>query len=224
LVLAAFAGLFGCTQTKSSVEKLEIEARVEHADKMEAPQTSDSAEVGVVVGEPIAHAELRPVLNSGTTGTAVFKEVGNLGVQVELEVSDLPTKNLNTTYYAQVHEGSCSDEGTGKAHEEEVNGASFGPALALVTFDRILAKMSGLEAHGNHEPGIPEAPPGSIEQPVSFSASAEGTASVAALLEYGTPKQLTSGTPEYIHLHATGFEDAPEEFACGDLVSIVEGA
>ena len=39
--------------------------------------------------------------DSGTSGTAVFKEVGNLGIQVELDVLGLPTKDPDAAYYAQ---------------------------------------------------------------------------------------------------------------------------
>jgi hypothetical protein len=181
-----------------------------------AATTSSSAASGTAVGEAIAEARLEPVGDSGTSGTAVFKEVGDLGVQVELDVSGLPTKNEGATYYAQVHEGSCSDGRTGEEHEEGHSASSFGPALALVRFDRLLAKAPGLQANGGHEHTLPEESPGSIEQPISFSASADGSASVSSLLEGVEAKRLTSGAPEYVHLHAVGSEDAPE-LACGDL-------
>jgi hypothetical protein len=228
LVLAAFAVLapFGCGQASSSVEKRERQAGLEHAGTTEASRTtpettaqsSASSGGGVAVGKAIAEAELKPVGDSGVSGNVVFKEVGSLGVQVEIEVSGLPTKDPDAAYYAQVHEGSCSDERTEDKHEEEHSATSFGPALALVRFDRLLAKTPGLEAHGGHEPGIPEVPSGSIEQPIGISASAGGSASVTSLLEGVAPERLTSGGPEYIHLHAAGSEDAPaEELACGDL-------
>ena len=180
-------------------------------------QPSASSEDGGTVGGAIAEAELRPVGDSGTRGTVVFKEVRSLGVQVELDVSGLPAKNPKAAYYAQVHEDSCSDERTGEEHEEEHDASSFGLSLALVRFDHLLAKEPGLEAHGGHEHGIPEVPPGSIDQPISFSASADGTASVSSLLEGVEAKRLTSGGPEYIYLHAADAEDTPEELACADL-------
>jgi hypothetical protein len=196
-VLVAFAVLYGCGQASSSVER-------------------QGKKAGVTVGEKLAQAELEPVGDSGTSGTAVFKEVGNLGIQVELDVLGLPTKDPNATYYAQVHDGSCSDEQESEEHEKEY-GAGLGPALALVRLDQLLAKTPGLEAHGGHEHGIPEVPFGSIEQPVSFGASADGTSSVTSLLEGVEAKRLTSGDPAYVHLHGVGSEDAPE-LACGDLV------
>jgi hypothetical protein len=222
LVLVAFAVLYGCGQASSPVERQGKKA--ERADKKEASQpTSDlttqsntSAEDGVTVGGKIAQAELEPVGDSGTNGTAVFKDVGNLGIQVELDVLGLPTKDPNAAYYAQVHEGSCSDERRDEEHEEEY-GASPGLALALVKLDQLVAKTPELEAHGGHEQGIPEVPFGSIEQPISFSASADGTSSVTSLLEGVEAKLLTSGDPEYVHLHGVDSEDAPE-LACGDLV------
>jgi hypothetical protein len=224
LVLVAFAILYGCGQASSSVERQGKKAGAEHSDKTEASQpTPDlttqpntSAEGGVTVGEEIAQAELKSVGESGTSGTAVFKEVGNLGIQVELDVLGLPTKDPDAVFYAQVHEGSCSDERRGEVHEEEY-GAGLGPAPALVRLDQLVAKTPGLEAHGYHEHGIPEVPFGSIEQPISFGASADGTSSVTSLLEGVEAKRLTSGDPEYVHLHGVGSEDAPE-LACGDLV------
>ena len=223
LILVAFAVLYGCGQASSSVERQEKKARTKHANKTEASQpTPDlstqsdaSAEGGVTVGEKIAQAELESVGDSRTNGTAVFKEVGDLGIQVELDVLGLPTEDPNAAYYAQVHEGSCSDERRGE--EDEEYGADPGPALAIVRLDQLVAKTPGLEAHGGHEHGIPEVPFGSIEQPISFSASADGTASVTSLLEGVEAKRLTSGDPEYVHLHGVGSEDAPE-LACGDLV------
>jgi hypothetical protein len=166
---------------------------------------------------------------SGTHGTAVFKGVGPTDVQVELDISGLSTKDPDATYYAQVHEGSCSSEPSDEGHEE--HGAGTGPALALVRFDRLLAngtllaKGTGLQAHGGEEPGIPEEPPGSIEQPVSFSASSpDGSAFVSSLLEGVAPERLTSGSPKYIHVHAVRPEGAPEELSCGDLKATKESS
>jgi hypothetical protein len=224
LILIAFAVLYGCGQASSSVERQGKKAGAERADRTGAPQsTSDlttqsstSAEGGITVGEKIAQAELKSVGDSGTRGTAVLKEVGNLGIQVELDVLGLPKKDPNATYYAQVHEGSCSDERKREEHEEEY-GADPGPTPAFVRLDQLVAKARGLVAHGGHEHGIPEVPFGSIEQPISFGASADGTSSVTSLLEGVEAKRLTSGGPEYVHLHGVGSDDAPE-LACGDLV------
>ncbi len=224
-VLIAVAVVYGCGQASSSVEKQERKRGVEQANKTEAPQPSPepatqpsaSSEGGDIVGEAAAEAELRPVGDSGTRGAVVFKEVGRLGVQVELDVSGLPAKNSNAAYFAQVHEGSCSNGRTGEEHEEKHDASSFGLSVALVRLDHLLAKGPELEAHGGHEHGIPEVPPGSIDQPISFDASADGTTSVSALLEGVEAKRLTSGGPEYIHLHAVDAEDAPEELACANL-------
>jgi hypothetical protein len=226
LALAAFAVLYGCGQASSSVEKQENKAGVERANKLEealqptpdlTTLPSASAEGGVtVVGEAIAEAELRPVSHSSTSGTAVFKEVGHLGIQVELDVSGLPTKNSGAAYYAQVHEGSCSDERRSEGHEEE-HSVGLGSALVLVRFDRLVAKGSGAQAHGGHVHGSPEVPPDSIEQPIEFFASADRTASVSSLLEGVEPKRLMSGPPEYVHLHGVDSDDSPQ-LACGDVV------
>jgi hypothetical protein len=193
-----------------------------------APAATSPSSGETTVGPAFAEAELRPVGDSGTHGTAVFKGVGPADVQVELDVSGLPTKDPDAIYFAQVHEGSCSDEHSdepsGEGHEEY--SAAAGPALALlVRFDRLfaedapLAKATGPQAHGGDEPGIPEVPPGRIDQPVTFSASSpDGSAFVTSLLEGVGPRRLTSGAPEYIHIHAVRPEGAPpEELACGDL-------
>jgi hypothetical protein len=195
-----------------------------------ASQTTTSSSPpsgGTPVGPAFAEAELEPVGDSGTHGTAVFKGVGPTDVQVELDISGLPTKDPDATYYAQVHEGSCSDEPSDEGHGE--HGAGTGPALALVRFDRFLAKgtlpakATGLQAHGGEEPGIPEEPPGSIEQPVTFVASSpEGSAFVSSLLEGVGSRRLTSGGGEYVHVHAVRPEGAPEELACGDLKATKE--
>ena len=188
-----------------------------------ASKTTTSPPSGeTTVGPAFAEAELRPVGESGTHATAVFKGVGSTDVQVELDVSGLPTKDPDAVYFAQVHEGSCSEERSGEGHEEHSTVA--GPTLALVRFDRLLAegaplaKATGLLAHGGDEPGIPEVPSGRIEQPVTFEASSpDGSAFVTSLLEGVGPRRLTSGAHEYIHIHAVRPEGAPEELACGDL-------
>ena len=184
------------------------------------------------VGPAFAEAELGPVGDSGTHASVVFKGVGSTDVQVELDVSGLPTKDPDALYFAQVHEGSCSDEHSDEHSSEghEQHSATAGPALALVMFDRLLAegtrlaKATGLQAHGGDEPGIPEVPPGRIDQPVTFSASSpDGSAFVTSLLEGVGPRRLTSGAPEYIHIHAVRPEGAPpEELACGDLRAATE--
>ena len=120
-------------------------------------------------------------------------------------------------YYAQVHEGSCSDGRSDEGHDREKHGAVPGLVLALVRLDRLVAKAPGLQAHGGHEHVIPEVPFGSIEQPVSFVASADGISSVTSLLKGVEAKRLTSGSSEYVHLHAVGSEETVE-LACGDLI------
>jgi hypothetical protein len=200
----------------------------ESSNGANSPNTSSPSSggtPGTPVGPAFAKAELEPVGDSGTRGTAVFKRVGPADVQVELDISGLPTNEPDATYYAQVHEGFCSDEPADEGHEEH-GSAGTGPALALVSFGRssaegalALAKAAGLQAHGGEEPSVPEEPPGSIEQPVSFGASSPegGTAFVTSLLEGVGSRRLTSGGPKYVHVHAVRPEGAPEELACGDL-------
>jgi hypothetical protein len=226
LILVALAVLYGCGQASSPVEREVKKAEAKRPNKTEASlptpeptsQPNTSAKGGITVGKKIAQAKLKSVGDTGTSGTVVLKEVGNLGTQVELDVAGLPTMNPNASYYAQVHKGSCSDERRGEEHgKAEEYGAGLGSVPALVKLDQLVAKIRGLEAHGGHEHGIPEVPFGSIEQPISFSASADGTSSVTSLLEGVEAKLLTSGDPEYVHLHGVDSEDAPE-LACGDLV------
>ena len=173
------------------------------------------------MGGMVAEAELEPVGNFDTGGTAVFREVGSTDVQVELNVSGLPSSDPGATYFAQVHEGSCSDARTGedRGHEDlerEEHGASAS-ALALLRLDRLMAKVPEY-AHGDEEHHIPKEPPGSIEQPVTFGVSAGGTTSVVSLLEWVAPKQLRAGSPKYMDLRSAESEDAPV-MACGDLRS-----
>ena len=61
-----------------------------------------------------------------------------------------------------------------------------------------MAKTPGLEAHGGHEHGIPEVPFGSIEQPISFGASADGTSSVTSARGRGS-EAVDVRDPEYVH-------------------------
>ena len=207
-MLVAFAVFCGCGQKSASVER--------QGEKLTKP--SASADGGTSVGEKLAQAKLEPVSDSGTSGTAVFKEVGNLGVQAEIHVSGLPTKDPNATYFAQVHEGSCSHERRGEDHEEE-HGAAPDSALALIRLGELVGNAPRLQAHGGHGHGVPEAPFGSIEQPIILGGSADSTSSVTSLLEGVKAERLTSGDPEYVHLHDASSEDAPD-LACGDLVGV----
>jgi hypothetical protein len=171
-------------------------------------------------GKEIAAANLEPVGGSDIYARAVFRSVGKARVEVDLDVRGLPTRGPDAVYYAQVHEGSCSAERKGREHEEaEQKSSSLGPSSTFVRFDKASSNSTGLQAHGGDEYGIPEVPPGSIEQPVSIVASADGTASVISLLGGVEPERLTTGRSEYMHLHAASGEDtAQKELACGDLV------
>src|SRR5918998_1281281 len=96
-VLAAFAVLYGCVGAAPPAERQEGAAGAEGAGESSPPvaepePTTPSANPGggTAVGEVFAEADLAPVGGSGVNGEAVFKGVGSLGVQVELEVSGLP--------------------------------------------------------------------------------------------------------------------------------------
>jgi len=192
---------------------------------------------GTKVGEAFARAELRPVGDSGVSGEAVFKEVGSLGVQVELEVSGLPASVSEDTeepepYFAQVHGGSCSEAPKGSGHDHEGDhhtddhprharkDAGSAPALALVHLEWLLP--GGREEYADHaeyeDPPTDELP-GDTDLPLVLVASADGTGMVTSLLEGVEPEQLKSGDPKYIDVRAPS-HDAPEQWpalACADL-------
>jgi hypothetical protein len=235
LVLVVAAVLYSCGQASSPAERQKERAGVERAEPASEPQpasepTTASAD-GTPVGEVFAEAELRPVGDSGVSGTAVFKQVGSLGVQVELSASGLP--DPGELYFAQVHEGFCAEapKGADQEHEEDHGDDHHGhehergheasvPALALVRLDQFLP--SGREEYADHaeyeDPPATELP-GNVDTPLSFSASADGTAFVTSLLEGVEPEQLSSGSPKYMDMRAASHA-APEEWpllACADL-------
>jgi len=193
---------------------------------------------GTEVGEAFAEAELRPVGGSGVSGDAVFKEVGSLGVQVELEVSGLPAsedpEEPEQPYFAQVHGGSCSEAPKGRGHEHEEDrhthddhpgharqeGGSD-PALALVHLEWFLpgGRAEEYADHAEYEDPPTDELPGNTDLPLVLVVSADGTGMVTSLLEGVEPEQLTSGGPKYIDLRAPSHE-APEQWpalACADL-------
>lgn len=219
LVLAALAVLapLGCGQSTSPPEGQEKRAGAERDE----PSTASAG--GTTVGEAFAEAELRPVGHSGVSGEVVFKQVGSLGVQVELSASGLP--DPEEPYFAQVHGGSCSEapKGSDQEHEDHHDGHEHGggvPALALVRLDRLLP--GGREEYADHaeyeDPPANELP-GNVDTPLSLSASDDGTGAVTSLLEGVEPEQLSSGVPKYIDLRAPN-AGSPEEWlllACANL-------
>jgi hypothetical protein len=177
------------------------------AASSDAATTILSSAGGTPVGATFAEAVLGHSGGLGVDGTALFKGVGSLGVQVDLSVSGLPTGDPGATYYAQVHEGSCPDK------QPDEGGAGIGPAL--VRFGGLWVRAQEY-AHGGEEHNIPEEQPGSIEQPVSFSSSADGSASVSTLLMGVQKEKLMSGGTRYVDLHSAESDDAPV-LACGVL-------
>ena len=197
------------------------------------PPADETSMGGTEVGEAFAEAELRPVGDSGVSGNVAFRKVGDLGVQVELEVSGLPDPGDSEEpkpYFAQVHEGSCSEvpKGDHQEHEEEDHGddhhghkhGAAGPSLALVSLGRFLS--DGREEYADH-PEYEDPPadelPGNIDTPISVGASADGTGAVTSLLEGVESEQLSSGSPKYLDLRDPS-HDAPEHWpalACADL-------
>jgi hypothetical protein len=245
-VLAAFAVLYGCDQASPPAERQERDAGVEGPGSSSPPASepaapsADSANSagGTPVGGAFAEAELGPVGDSGVSGAAVFKEVGPLGVQVELEVSGLPAPEdpeEPQPYFAQVHGGSCSEapRGGGKGSEDDHgdghhhghdHGHDHGhgggdPSLALVRLDRFLDAAPEYADHPEYEDPPADELPGNVDAPFSVLASADGTAAVTTLLEGVEPEELTSGSPKYVDVRATSHEP-PEDWpalACADL-------
>jgi hypothetical protein len=238
VVLAAFAVLYGCDKASPPAERQERDAGVEEPGSSSPPASepatpsADSAG-GTPVGGAFARAELGPVGDSGVSGEAVFKEVGSLGVQVELEVSGLPAPEEPEEpqpYFAQVHRGSCSEAPRGGSqkpeddHGDDHHGHDHkhgggGPSLALVRLDRFFDAAPEYADHPEYEDPPADGLPGNIDAPLSFGASADGTVAVASLLEGVEPEHLTSGGPKYLDLRAPNNEP-PEDWpalACADF-------
>jgi hypothetical protein len=221
-VLSALAVLYGCGQTGSSPTERQEQAA--GAVKTAAEATTSSAGGGTAVGPVFAKVDLEPVGDSTTRGTAVFKKVGNLGVQVELAASGLPKPRAE--YFSQIHEGSCTEtreheEGGDHRHvqdgDHDHEHAGFGPAVALIRLDTLLAK--GLEqAHGGHDHSAPadDKLPGNIDYPLGLSSSTDGTAFATTLLEGVAPEEVVSGEPKYIDLHPSDSGESGT-LACADL-------
>jgi hypothetical protein len=226
--------LAGCAETGDNPSAKEREAGGASATASKSP-AGETTTGGTEVGEAFAEAELSPVGDSGVSGKVVFKEVGSVGVQVELDVSGLPAPEGGPEepkpYFAQVHEGSCSEAPKGGGHEHEddhgddhhghdhEHGGS-GPSLALLDPGPLIAKVDEYADHAEYEAPPADALPGNIDAPLSVGASDDGTGSVTSLLEGVEPEQVTSGSPKYMDLRAPS-HDAPAEdwpaLACANL-------
>src|SRR5829696_973333 len=244
LTMAFFCALLaGCAEKTGDKAGDNPSAKERGAGGASATNTGSPADEpttsGTEVGEAFAEAELRPVGGSGVSGEAVFKEVGSLGVQVELEVSGLPASASEDTeepepYFAQVHGGSCSEVPKGRGHEHEEDrhthddhpgharqeGGSD-PALALIHLEWFLPGVRAEEFadHAEYEDPPTDELPGNTDLPLVLVASSDGTGMVTSLLEGVEPERLTSGGPKYIDLRAPS-HDAPElwpALACADL-------
>jgi hypothetical protein len=238
LLLAAIALacvlLAGCAEKTgsdfSSAKEREPGAGAPSSESLAGGTTTTG---GTKVGDAFAEAELRPVGDSEVSGNVVFKEVGSLGVQVDLEVSGLPAPDNSEepeAYVAQVHGGSCSEapRGGGRApeddhgddhhrHEHEHGGAW--PSLALLGPGSLLVMKDEYADHPEYEEPPANELPGNVDTPVSMGASADGTAAVTTLLAGVEPKRFTSGSPKYIDLRSPS-PAAPEDWpalACADL-------
>ena len=225
VVLAAFAVLYGCDRASPPAERQERDAGVEEPGASSPPEpATPSADPGggTTVGGAFAEADLSPVDGSGVSGNAVFKEVGSLGVQVELEVSGLPAPEdpeEPQPYFAQVHGGSCSEAPRGDDQEHGEDHGGGRPSLALVRLDRFFGAPPEYADHPEYEDPPADELPGNVDAPLSLGASADGTGTSTSLLEGVEPEQLTSGSPKYVDLRAPSHEP-PEDWpalACADL-------
>ena len=173
--------------------------------------TSTSTE-GTTVGGVVAEAELGPVDGFSVYGTVTFKEVDDLGVQVELNTAGW--SKPGTHYYAQIHEGDCTsvaDQGGTVGpddHVHEPNGAG-----ASSDHDH----EGGAEDHHRDDAPAADELAGDIDQPIEAVSSDDGTSSVTSLLEGVTSEQiLSSGEPKYLDLHVTNPE-VGATVACANL-------
>jgi hypothetical protein len=227
LVLAAFTILlYACDQASSPAERQEGDVGVEEPEASSPPADSD---VGTPVGDAFAEAELRPVGGSGVSGNVLFKEAGYRTVVVELEVSGLPApgdREEPQPYFAQVHEGSCSEVPRGGEHEhgedhgDDHEHGGGAPSLALVRLDRFWGPTPEYADHPAYASPPADDLPGNVDTPVSVVASADGTAWVTSLLDGVEPEQLSSGSPKYVDVRAPRHDLAPERWpalACADL-------
>jgi hypothetical protein len=219
--------LVGCRQTGSDFKAKEREPAASTPSGESPAGTTTTG--GTEVGDAFAEAELGPVGDSDVSANVVFKEVGSLGVQVELDVSGLPASEGQQSYFAQVHGGSCSEAPRGGGtepkddHGDEPHGhehAGAGPSLALLGSGPLLAMKDEYADHPVYEPPPADELPGNVDTPVEVVAgSSDGMASVTSLLEGVDPEELTSGSPKYMDLRAPSHE-APERWpalACADL-------
>lgn len=235
----ALAVLYGCDRADPPAERQEGAVGAKGPGASSPPvagpePTTPSANPGggTAVAEAFAEADLAPVGGSGVSGEVVFKEVGSLGVQVELGVSGLPAPGdpeEPKPYFAQVHGGSCSEAPRGGQEPEDEHGGDHhghdhghgggSPSLALVRLDRFLGAAPEYADHPEYSPPPADELPGTIDAPFSVGASADGTAAVTTLLEGVEPEELTSGDPKYVDLRAPSHEP-PEDWpalACADL-------
>ena len=223
LVLAMFAVLYGCGEASSPTERKEQAAGAERAAAEPAHEPTTSSAGGTAVGPVFAEVDLEPVGGSSTRGTAVFKKVGDLGVQVELAASGLPEPRAD--YVSQIHEGSCAgaqEQEESDNHRDEHDGdhdhehSGVGPAVALIRLEPLLAKPP-MQANGGHDHSTPaDELSGNIDYPIGLSSLPDGTAFTTTLLEGVAPEEVISGEPKYIDLHPSGSED-PRTLACADL-------
>ncbi len=221
VAVSVLAVVYGCGQASSPAERHE---RAAGAQEAAAESATPSAEGTTTVGPVFAKVDLEPVGDSSTRGTAVFKKVGDLGVQIELAASGLPKAGAD--YFSQIHQGSCSgiqeqEEGGDHRHEQQDGDhdhqhGGVGPALALIRLN-ILPAEAREQAHGGHDHSAPaDKLPGNIDHPVVLSSSTDGTAFVTTLLEGVAPEEVVSGKPTYIDVHPlnSGYS---RTLACADL-------
>jgi hypothetical protein len=160
-----------------------------------SPRESSPKEAGAL------EAELRPVGDSVTRGTATFRQRGGV-LYLELEVSGLPQDGV--LYFGNIRKGACEKRGQqgrndGLEHARAGRRASVEMRLDLLSAEGAEYAHGG--AHANADVLLP---------------SVEGTGRVVlGLNDYDTTEQLLSGGPKFLDLHAPSSEDPI--IACGDI-------
>jgi len=136
-----------------------------------------------------AEIELRPVDDSGVSGTVALKGITG-GVEVDLELRGLPKPGA--IYQAHLHRGTCAQGQAGSAldHQGKANGDH---------------EMAGMGAD--------------IVSPLSpVKADAQGGGSSTTTLWDTTVGELLSGEPRSVEVHAVGGgPDLPAKVACATL-------
>jgi hypothetical protein len=148
----------------------------------------------------VLEAKLDPVGDSGTRGTATFRERGGL-VYLALEASGLPRDGV--VYFGVIRKGACDGGQRGRNVGPEY--ARSGRRASVVVRLDLLSAESAEYAHG-----------GAHANADVLLTSVDGAGRVeVGLKRYDTTEQLLSGGPKSLELHAPSSGDPT--IACGGI-------